>query len=90
MNGTRIRDVLHAKIAETPAQCHKNIFGSASSEPVATPLDRTDKIPGTRNMERVSAETTFFFDEHEIVRTNTEERRNPNMFRFRTQQNGSV
>ena len=56
MNGTRIRDVLQVNIAETPAQCHKNIFGSFLRQPVATPRDRIDKIPGTRNMERVSAE----------------------------------
>ena len=41
-------DAAQAKIAEMPAQYHKNILGSSANEPAATPRARTDKNPGTK------------------------------------------
>ena len=45
---------LQAKIDVAPAQYQRKIFGSYSNAPEATPRARTERIPGTRNVEMVS------------------------------------
>ena len=42
-------------MAETPAQYHRKMSGSAANDAVATPRESTDNIPGTKNVEMASA-----------------------------------
>ena len=52
---TSTSPALQAKMAETPAQYHRKMSGSAANDAVATPRDSTDNIPGTKNVEMASA-----------------------------------